>query len=263
MTIAKRSVRRFAFRYASIGENAFPDYRNRTGQPGLSDLDSFVGLIAEKLSDPARKALIRAQKRYKRYEDLVTRVLARSSKSKWFNSPKRAADVEAVILKAVIDSVASRNKDPNWTFRTAGLTQLSDDFLLLLEYSNSYDSEDLRALCRRFGYFFLSQSQQMELKAIPDQTQRNARKLEMLKPIVRPVWLLFVALCHSLQEGEEHELTATDTCWLGLIDEVMGQTEPGSLRTFMEWEPDPTSGAEPTPELQTSETTEPQTLTAS
>jgi ATP-dependent protease ClpP protease subunit len=237
MGLAKRSVKRFVFRYA-MARSGFEVFRNQTGNEKLDDLQCFLGMINEKLSEPAMNALKQAKKRYERYEDLVDRVVHRSSKHKRFRQPKRPADFEAVVLKEVIDAVAARNKDSEWTFRRAGLTQLSDDFLLLFEYLSSYDGEDLQAVCNRWGNFFLTQPEQAELKAVEDEQQRQARRLEKLKPILRPVWLFFVALCHSLQEGE-HDLTATDACWLGLVDEVIGLSEPLSLRSFVEWEPDP------------------------
>src|SRR5258708_31841635 len=101
----------------------------------------------------------------------------------------------------------------------------------------SYEGEDLQAVCDRWGNFFLTKEEQDELKAIEDTDKRQARKMEKIKPIRRPVWLFFVALCHSLQEGE-HDLKATDACWLGLIDEVIGLAEPSPLRSFVEWQPD-------------------------
>jgi hypothetical protein len=45
-------------------------------------------------------------------------------------------------------------------------------------------------------------------------------------------------LCHCLQD-EDHELSATDACWLGLIDEVIGgPPELYPFRLLMENVPD-------------------------
>ena len=238
MTLAKRSVWRFVFRFALM-KRQFDDYRARVSKPTLADEACFVEILLEKLSPSAHQALKQARKRYDRYEDVVDQVLRKAKKNRNFVSPKRHADFEAVVLKAVIDAVASRNKQADWTFRDAGLSQLSDDFLLLLEYLASYDSEDLKYVCKRFGLSFLTPAQTSELDTIQDPNEQEEKRLEILKPIIRPIWLLFVALCHSLQEGESNKLTASDAAWLGLIDEVIGLTEPESLRSIVEWEPDP------------------------
>jgi hypothetical protein len=111
-----------------------------------------------------------------------------------------------VALKEVIGAVAARNRNSDWTFQRAALAQLSDDFLLLLQYMSCYDGEDLQGVCNRWGNFFLTEVEQNELKAIEDEGE-----------IIRPIWLFFVALCYSLQEGEEHDLTGY-RCMLAWAD---------------------------------------------
>jgi hypothetical protein len=69
--------------------------------------------------------------------------------------------------------------------------------------------------------YFLSQNDRDELEAIPDSKQRTDKLHEKVKPLLRPLSLYFVALCYALQD-EDHELSATDTFWLGLLDEVIG-----------------------------------------
>jgi hypothetical protein len=53
-----------------------------------------------------------------------------------------------------------------------------------------------------------------------------------------PLSSFFVAMCHALLEGE-NELTATDAYSLGLVDEVVGNDDLWSLRSFEEYTPDP------------------------
>jgi hypothetical protein len=52
------------------------------------------------------------------------------------------------------------------------------------------------------------------------------------------------------QQGEENDLTAERARWLGLIDEVMGQADPFSLRDVVEWKPESsgTPALEPPPD---------------
>ncbi|HLG95586.1 MAG TPA: ATP-dependent Clp protease proteolytic subunit [Bryobacteraceae bacterium] len=241
MSLARRCVSRFVFRYATT-QYLFQDFRDRSGNQTLTDLECFEGVLGEKLSDRASRALRQARKRFNHYQYLVERVLSRSAKYKKFQNPKRPADFEEVVLREVIGAVAARNQESGWTFQMdGGLLQLNDDFLLLLEYLSCYDGDDLRRACSRWASFFLTKEQQNELKALEDSIAQE-RKLEMLKKPIRPLWLFFVALCHCLQEGEDNDLTATDAAWLGLIDEVIGTADPVSVRSFAEWEePDPAS----------------------
>jgi hypothetical protein len=53
---------------------------------------------------------------------------------------------------------------------------------------------------------------------------RHAKIVAKLRPVIQPIWLFFVALCHILQE-RDNVLTAADAYWLGLIDEVIGLDE--------------------------------------
>ena len=76
-----------------------------------------------------------------------------------------------------------------------------------------------------------------ELNAIQDEKTRTEKLVEKVEPILEPVWSFFIALCHALQDGE-NELTGRDAYWLGLVDEVVGESLM-SLRTIMEFRPDP------------------------
>ena len=109
---------------------------------------------------------------------------------------------------------------------------MSEDFSLLREYIANYETGVMLAQCKRWGDFFLTDEDRAALEKVPE-AGRNEWKLEHIKPIIRPVWLLFVALCHALQESD-YELTATDAYWLGLIDEVMGQSDLVNLRAIVE-----------------------------
>jgi hypothetical protein len=237
MALANRSSWRFVFRYVLL-KPKFNDFRNRQPKP-VTDLQAFTGLLAENISRGAREVLRHAEKRNARYEDLVRSVTAAKKKksSTFVNSPKRAADSEGDILKGVIDFERKLNKkNPSWTFSDGGLVQLSDDFLLLKEYLSVYESARLREQCERWGNFFLTKQDHEELETVPE-PDKEAWQIDKIKPMLRPVWLFFVSLCHALQEGE-HELTPADAYWFGLIDEVMGDGSLLCMRDIVEAIPD-------------------------
>jgi len=67
---------------------------------------------------------------------------------------------------------------------------------------------------------------------MPD-PESDERLLEKVSPQLRPIWSFFMALCHVLQQGDNH-LSARDAFWLGLIDEIIGVPELPSFRLFTE-----------------------------
>jgi ATP-dependent protease ClpP protease subunit len=235
IALADKSIRRLGFRYVWT-RREFDGYRERAGKD-RTDVDCFVGLISERISRSAAKVVNRAVERNKRYEALIDRVAKAAQRRARFTNPKRAAEAEAVIIKSIVDFELSRNKEADWTFSGRGLRQVNDDFLLVREYLNIYDGDHLTRLCDNWGIFFLDEAQSNAVAAIQDEEQKRQRIHELAKPILRPMWLFFVALCYALQE-EENELTARDAYWLGLIDEVVGARDLFSFRLLIEDVPD-------------------------
>ena len=155
--------------------------------------------------------------------------------------------MEADRIKAILDFEVKTNKDdPSWTFKDGGMARLGDDFFLLNEYLESQQNDRFKSWCRRIGQFALSDADAAELKQIPDEKAKDEKTIEKVQPLLQPIWSFFVALCHALQEGE-NELTAADAYWLGLVDEVMGQSLP-TTRWIEENQPDPPPAAEQLPQ---------------
>ena len=154
-------------------------------------------------------------------------------------STKRRAEVEAIFLRAVIDFELSSNKNPLWNLRD-DLATVTEDFLLLTEFLGRHADPQITQLCDRWGGFFVTDEDVRALAALPEDRRAEAR-LDKLRLIFQPLWFLFVALCQSLQDGE-NSLSATDAFWLGLIDEVIGQDLP-CYRLAIENAPNQAGGA--------------------
>jgi ATP-dependent protease ClpP protease subunit len=245
MALARKSEGRFMFRFVMM-KHRFEEVRQKLPPTSRSDLDCFIALISEKLSARALNVVTRAQERHGRYSSLLNKAVAEAFKSKTVSASQSAAQVEAAIIKKIIDfEVSSHKKDPNWSFHAGGLSRLNDDFFLVREYVSSAQSEHFKKICDRWGNFALTEKEQEELKGIADEEARTKARLEKVRPHFQPLWSFFVALCHALQEGE-NDLTALDAFWLGLIDEVIGSDVP-SLRVISEFEPDPKPPDDNTP----------------
>ncbi len=177
-----------------------------------------------------------AKVRERRYDAVVASVFQKSGKNKKFTNPKRFAEFESVVLKGIIDYELKTNPKDTWNF--GNLAQVMDDFFLLREFFNLYESQHLKRLCDRFGDYFLTDADHQAIGQLPP-AEQEAAKVEKMKEYVRPLWVLFVALCHALQEGEDWGLTAIDAFWLGLIDEVVGVPDLPTYRRLVEQVPDP------------------------
>lgn len=241
IALADKSIRRLGFRYAWM-HGDFEKHRTATGRRD-TDIQCFIGLLSEKLSDNGMRVVRRAQERNERYEALIAHVSEAAKRSRRFQNSKRPADSEAVIIKSIIDFERIKNRDKAWTYSNGGLRQTTDDFLLVREYLNIYDSEQLRRLCDNWGPYFLSPEDRQELDRTEDVDSRRVRMYDMVKPLLRPLWLFFVALCYALQD-EDNVLSAEDAFWLGLIDEVIGgSVDLFPFRLLVENVPDPKPNA--------------------
>jgi hypothetical protein len=237
MELAGRSYGRLVFRYTLLMKD-FAGYResvhsDRRKVPP-TDLECFVGLLTKHLSMVARQLIRETQKRNATYSTLVEKVVSYAGRRKGFSDPNASmAQFESAILHGVIDYELAKNKHlPGWRFSKRGLSRVSDDFLLTKEYISAYESKTMLDECQRYAVFFLKDHHREALSQVPEESLEE-EKLKIIKPVIRPVWLFFVALCHILQESE-YELTATDAYWLGLIDEVIGMPELITFRMVVE-----------------------------
>jgi hypothetical protein len=206
----------------------------------MSELECFVEINDEKLSDDAKKLWKKARQRHGRYHDLIATVVTNQQGA---SPAKSIAEMHAIVIKAIVDfEVISNANDPMWNFRAGGLSRVVDDFFLVNEYIGNTNHERLKEWCTSFGKWSLAPDQIAAVDAIPDENARLEKTIELVRPILQPIWTFFVALCHALQEGE-NELTATDAFWLGLIDEVIGE-DIMTVRDLNEYEDDPDEDVE-------------------
>lgn len=231
LALVEKTKFRFFFRYIAL-RSSFTEYRAEVGQD-VTEVECLIGLMKRRLSRKGNSLLKAVQRRHQRYAS-VAEAIFNSTAFRRRKPGAAAADIEADMLKVLIRFELKENKrNPDWTFARGGLSQLTNDFLLIQEYIEHLGGQEVEGLCDQWGVFVLSAEQAKEVAALPDEEQRTARRRELLTPTVAPIWLLLAALCRSLQEGE-NELTARDAYWLGLVDEVAGEPELSSLRNLLE-----------------------------
>lgn len=230
MRLAQKIISRSMFRFV-MSKKKFEGVRQDNPTKKLSDLDCFLLLTEEKLSPRAKEVLKITRTRHERYARLLDFVQRRKT------TAKTGQELEAFQIKAIVDFELKDNKTrENWSFETAGLKSVSDDFFLLNEYLLNYQSSFFNDLCVRYGNHVLTPEEREEIENAPE-AEREQRKVDTAKPRLMPIWSFVFALCHALQIGD-NTLTPRDAFCLGLIDEVVGVGELFPLRLVTEYEPD-------------------------
>jgi ATP-dependent protease ClpP protease subunit len=231
MQLAKKIEDRFTFRYV-FARDEFAAIRSAKNDPNLPDLECFIEVIDSKLSKEGRTVLDRARKRNTRYQDLIETVL---KKGRVTNGYQSLSKLEGQQLIALIDFEVDSN-DKGWSFSSGGIGRLVDDFFLLTEYIANYGGDRLKNWCTTFGRWTIPPDRLKAIEAIQDEDKRTDELVNCVQPILEPILSFFVGLCHALQDGE-NKLTATDAYWLGLVDEVVGESLPNA-RFFEEYQID-------------------------
>lgn len=233
--LARKIEDRFSLRYVYAREK-FEEIRQQEGKPEMSDISVFIHhYIPSKLSSQANRVWEKARERYFTYHTLFATGF---KKKKTLKGAKSIAALQGVTIKSIVDFEVKRHKkDSNWTFSDQGMARLVEDFFLLDEYMNAFQSKRLRKWSTSWAKYLLPEEEFAAVNAIADEKERTDQLVKKVSPLMSPVLGFFGALCHALQEGE-NPLTATDAYWLGLIDEVIGQKELMSLRTIEEFKPD-------------------------
>jgi hypothetical protein len=241
--LARKIEARFRLLFL-ISRDKFAEVRAKNTS-AMTDFECFLDIVTSKLTPKGKKVCEAARDRYKRYENLLNKI-PRAKKSN-----KRPALLEAEQIRVIIEFELNANKkDSNWTFRYGGLSRVTEDFHLLTEYLEGKKDERLNQWCSDFAKFAISSAEKSTIDSIVDEKQRTQKIIELVQPVIGPVWSFFIALCHALQEGE-NELTAKDAYWLGLIDEVLGEQDMFMRRLIGEYKPDPPPAPLPESQAQT------------
>lgn len=232
LALARKSINRIVFLNLNLRDE-YADQR-ASDNANLSDFECFLAVLSKKLGPAGAELTQRAKDKNAQHDVLMAQLTRTAFRKKSFQRAERIADREAILIKALVDFELETNPAETWTFRRDGLSRIADDFLLLIEFIQRRNDDDLTHLCNRWADFFLTDAEKNQLAKIPESTQQDW-KLDKLRPHLQPLWFFCVSLCQALQEGE-NELTAEDAYWLGLVDEVIGASHLPSLRLLLEFQ---------------------------
>ena len=233
LALARRSISRIIFLYLVL-RSEYTAHRASINS-NKNDFECFLDLLPGKLGPVGAKLVKQARDKNAQHDVLITQVSRTAFKKKSFLNATRAADREAILIKALVDFELKSNRAESWTFRKDGLSRIAEDFLLLIEFVLRRREDHIIHLCNRWADYFLTRSDKEELATIPE-PEKQEWMLDRLRPQLQPLWFFCVSLCQALQEGE-NELTAEEAYWLGLLDEVIGAGHIPNMRVLVESQP--------------------------
>jgi ATP-dependent protease ClpP protease subunit len=232
LDLAERSLPRFFFRYFNV-KSEFAQIRQMYGLPDMADVECMAEVMKWRL--PRHRALpeeaLRKHQRLNALTGFYTKRL-QTTKKKF----KRPADREAFLLNCLVEYELKQNKEETWQFSAGGLAEMQEDFTLLSDYESGQHMQNLETQVTRWGWSVLTEEQNKVYAALKG-GDADKWLIENTREHFRTLWHFLVSICRALQEGE-HRLTATESYWFGLIDEVSGSSLP-CLRRLFETEEDP------------------------
>jgi len=231
--LARRSVERFLLRFLV----AHPAPGEAQARPAEEDFPRFTDFLRLQLSPAGIRILDAALERLERSRALTAFVCQALPNRPSYNPEEDLPHLRAELLKAVIDFESTSDTSPAFPDGGDLPGRMADDFELFCEYRASSSSELLDHLSDRWGQFLSPAG-----SAKPASAEEPAAAQQRLQRVLSTLWLLHLAICQALQQGE-NTLTPTDAYWLGLIDEVVGNFDLPSFRHFAEGAPDPISTA--------------------
>lgn len=191
---------RFVFRYLS--------------STNPTSLDSTVTAVLAKVSKATSEIVLTAHRKALSFQELVAQL-----------ADKKGS--EAQLLRTLITREFKQNGPRPSEYE---LHSVVEKFLWLRFYLEMISGLGNRKAYQRWLDYFpsLDKLSDEDLAAFKDDALNDLADL----------WFFFMALCHTLQEGE-NPLPASDALHLGLIDEVIGLPNTPNLRLLVEYPRDP------------------------
>lgn len=231
LRLADRCIDRIIFQFFLL-QGEYPQIREQEGNAELTDAACFAHALRKKLQYQLRPLVKRVLKQQEEFERLSTFVQQKLSKAR--KRVGRPAALQAEILRTIVAFELKENPDPTWSFSTAGLTKISEDFILLRDYHSREHQSRRESMARRWGQYLLTEAEKADYESVPED-QKVAWVTDKTEDRIHPLWYFFISICRLLQEGEYY-LSAQDAYWFGLVDEVPGSGLP-NFRLLVEQVP--------------------------
>lgn len=240
--LARRAFPRFCLRTSQFREE-FREYVSQSTHRVLLPIGGLTSKLKEKLEFPNARLVAEAQRRQEAIEDLTISVTRHVNR---FKKQPPYPRFEAEVLKGIIEYKIKVHRNDPWLLSVQGLSELTNDFKLLLDFHYGQQRKDLNYFLGILGELFLRDNEREEYEKVrPDEDARLAWMKEHVEVRLQPLWYFLVSLCRLLQTAD-YSFGPEEAYWLGLVDEVSGSGLP-NVREMIEALPDPGSpNEEPT-----------------
>ena len=203
--LADRSIDRIVFQFMLL-KSGFVALREKLTKPDLPDVECFAEAIREKLgvglAELVSTALAR-QRTYERlYEFVSSKLDPRDEELKSF----RSAQIEAEVLKAILDFELNENPGEEWTFTAQGIAKLQEDYLLLSDYQSGRHRRRQSALTNRWGKFFLTSDEATEHERL-EAEKRSEWLADRVADRIHPLWYFVFLNMSNAPRWRVHSVT--------------------------------------------------------
>jgi hypothetical protein len=231
LELARNCIFRFTFRFVLLLEE-FAAIRERENDSSPSDSHCMTFALEDRVAGELRGVL------WESYNQSVEIEVRDAYVSEKLNSQDIDSlpppEFAVLVLKGILDyelKLLKENSYPPWSL-TRSFGETEEKLLLLVDKHGEHHTSMIRALCERWGWFFLTPTEEAEFSSKAESDQVDWL-FSTVQQRLRPIWSFFVSLCRQLQK-QDHWLSSEDAYWLGLIDEVIGRDDLSNLRVLAE-----------------------------
>ena len=223
------------FNYNNLG-GQFEDVRKELAgddKVPKSDLECFACLLYRQLSHGVRDLPHQAFELQRSIAQLNHYIF--EERKFTVTEGAKPAEIQVQVFKFILDYEMTREREDQWELSGGGLIEVERDFNQFIDYFLGEYRQHLEALIPELGDLFLDDNGLAEWKQLKDRnTQEKTTWLRTnVEPKMHPLWYFVVSLFRLLQQGEFY-LTPRDAYWLGIVDEVIGDTDLPCPRLLLE-----------------------------
>lgn len=223
MKLATEVMKRLVLRYVRL-QPEFSAAQQRLKMRVRNPIACFADCVKRHVSPSGDRLLayaIRNMGRLAQISDTLRKAGLKDSDS------RLAAD--AKVFRAILTFEIREHRKQDWCLDEFGMNDVLADYFLLRDYIFGEHVHHLASAVDRYGPSFLNDEQFAEFSAKEASDSAAAKRWlrPLVEPDVREFWYFTVCLCRLMQEGE-NSLGATDSYWLGVVDEVIGTDMVGA-----------------------------------
>ena len=190
----------------------------------------FTDIIQERITPTTRKVFLKAVNRLIRVRQISSTLLEIK-----FGRRETALQKDAKLLEHIINYEIKDKSKRGLRLNEYGVGQVVFDYLTIRDFHFGEHLYFLDDLVNLWGPEFLTEKSLKTYNKLESESKPKAFKFlaAEVAVAVQDFWYLTLSLARSLLYGE-NSLPAWDAYWIGVIDEISGDSDCFGLRAMME-----------------------------